>query len=254
MRPKLRYKRAMTIRHLLLASIVSLAACGGGSKKPPAEPAPSMPAPTETAQTPPPAEKAPVVAPAPPPPPPKLALGEAKITMKMKSKTKSVDGEIALAPDGALTATMNSTNAKKKKETKTIAGKLTAAGELQDDKGEVIARIGDDGKVETRQISEVKEEGKLMKSEMKYEDIGTLDDAGVFTNKKDGKKFSVDDKGKLSGFPTEMQLTVTAAPEQRKAAVFVVVAMFGASKTTMDSSSSKGDPVPVPPIPATPKK
>ncbi len=212
------------------------------------------PAPTETAETPPPAEKAPVEAPAPPPPPPKLALGEAKITMKQKSKTGTMDGVITLAPDGVLTATMNSTNAKKKKETKTVAGTLTVAGELQDDKGDVIARIGDDGKVETRQISEVKEEGKLMKSEMKYQDIGTLDDAGVFTNKKDGKKFSVDDKGKLSGFPTEMQLTITAAPEQRKAAVFVVIAMFGASKTTTDSVSSKAGVVPVEPIPATPKK
>jgi hypothetical protein len=243
----LRYKRAMTIRHLLLASLVTFAACGGSSKKPPAEPASTEPAPTETAQTPPVEKAPPVEAPAPPPPPPKFALGDAKITMKSKSKTGTMDGEVALAADGTLTATMNSTNAKKKKETKTIAGKLTAAGELQDDKGEVIARLGDGGKVETRQIFEEKADGKLVKSETKYEDVGTLDDEGVFTNKKDGKTFSVDAKGKLTGFPAEMQLTVTSAPEQRKAAVFVVVAMFAASKMTTDSMSSKAAvPVPAP--------
>jgi hypothetical protein len=238
----------MTIRHILLASLFTFAACGGGGKKAPVEPAPTEPAPTETAQTAPVEQAPPVEAPAPPPPAPKFVLGEAKITMKSKSKSGTVDGEVALAADGTLTASVNSTNAKKKKDNKKFAGKLTAEGELHDDKGEVIARLGDDGKVETRRVMNEKVEGKLMKSETTYEDVGMLDDAGVFTNKKDGKKFSVDDKGKLVGFPAEMQLTITAAPEQRKAAVFVVIAMFAASTMTSDSMSSKAATVPVEPI------
>src|SRR5688500_17489505 len=110
----------MQIRHLLLASLVSIAACGGGSKKAPAEPAPTEPAAPEPAPaaTPPVAEKAPE--PPAPPPAPKFALGEAKIVLKGAKKTE-VSGEITLAADGTLTAKMTSSN---KKETKTVTGKL----------------------------------------------------------------------------------------------------------------------------------
>jgi hypothetical protein len=56
------------------------------------------------------------------------------------------------------------------------------------------------------------------------------------TNKKDGTKFSIDDKGKIAGLPADF--TVTAKPEQKKAVMFVVIAMFAATKMTTDSSAS----------------
>lgn len=132
-----------------------------------------------------------------------------------------------------------------KKETKTVTAKLATTGDFTDDKGEVIARIGDDGKVEARRVSEEKQDGKTMKTEATYIDVGNLDDAGVFTIKKDGKTITIDDKGKVVGLPPDVAITVTAAPAQRKAAMFVVVAMFAASKASSDIST-KGGPAAVP--------
>jgi hypothetical protein len=209
----------MQIRHLLLASLVSIAACGGGSKKPAVEPAAPEPAPA-------------------PPPAPKLALGDVKIVLKGAKKTE-VSGEFKLAADGTLTATMTST---KKKETKTVVSKVSAEGELTDDKGEVIARIDGDGKVETLHQMEEKHEGKTMKSEKSYVDVGKLDDTGTFTIKKDGKTVTIDDKGQVVGLGRDVALTITAAPEQRKAAMFIVVAMLGSSKVVMDMGGAKADP------------
>jgi hypothetical protein len=234
----------MQIRHILLASLVSFAACGGGSKKPAAEPAPSStePAPDPApAATPPVAEKpAPEPVPA-PPPAPKFALGEAKIVIKSAKKTE-VSGEITLAADGTITAKMTSSV---KKENKSVTAKLTAEGELTDDKGEVIARIDADGKVETLHQSEEKVDGKMVKSEKAYADVGTLDETGTFTIKKDGKKVTIDDKGKVVGMPG-ITITITAAAEQKKPAMFIVVAMFASSKVTMDMSGAKAGAAAVP--------
>jgi hypothetical protein len=241
------YKTAMQLRRLVLSSVVILAACGGGKKKPPAEPTPAASEPagaTDTAAAPAPENKEAAAAPAPPPPPPpKLVLGDAKIMMKgMKKKVTVMEAEIVLAGDGTITANVIG----KKKEKKTTTGKLTADGQMMDDKGEVVAKIGDGGSVMARQIKEEKQDGKVVKSDTSWEDVGTLSDDGVFTNKKDGKTMSIDDKGKVTGFPPDMQFTVTAGAEQKKAAMFVVVGMMAASKMTMDSGGAKAEAAPVP--------
>jgi hypothetical protein len=250
------YNRAMTIRTLLLASLFSFTACGGGSKKPDTTTPPATseaPTPDNTAAAPPPVEEKVAEPPAPPPPPPpKLVLGDAKIVMKAKSKKETMDGEIVLAADGTVTANITQTIGKKK-DKKTKVGKLTAMGELSDDAGEVIAKIGDGDSVHARQVREEKQDGKVVKSEATYEDVGTLDNEGAFTNKKDGKKFTIDDKGKLVGFPAEMQFTITATtPEQKKAAMFVVIAMFAASKSSMEMTNAKASSAEAP-KPATKK-
>lgn len=173
----------------------------------------------------------------PPPPPPKLVLGEAKIVMK--AAKEKLTGEFVIAADGAITVTTTS-GAKKVK--KTTTGKLTAEGELRDDKDETIAKIGDDGTVSVRLVMEEKKDGKVVKSESKMEDVGRLADDGVFTNAKDGKTMSIDDKGKLTGFPADF--TVTAKPEQKKAVMLVVVGMFGAAKMSSDTSAATAAPAP----------
>jgi len=237
----------MQIRRLVVSSLFVLAACGGGKKPAPVEPAPAAPDPTaDTAPaTPPPApaERAEAVAqPAPPPPPaPKLALGDAKIMMSSKKKPETI--EIVLAADGTITATMVSG---KKKDKTTKTAKLGTDGQLTDDKGEVVAKIGDGGTVAARQVFEEKQDGKVTKSDTKWEDVGTLADDGSFTAKKDGKKISLDDKGKLVGMPTDVTFVVTAGPEQKKAAMFLIVAMLTASKMSTDSSGAKAEAVPAP--------
>lgn len=224
------YNRAMKIRTIVLCLAVG---CGGGSKKT-EEPKPAT---TEQAVTqqeappaPPPAEKKEPAEP-PPPPAPKLVLGEAKIVMKAPKEKMSA--EFVIAADGAVSVTTTS-GAKKTK--KTTTGKLTAEGELKDDKDETIAKIADDGTVSVRIVMEEKKDGKVVKSESKMEDVGKLGDDGVFTNAKDGKTMSIDDKGKLAGFPADF--TVTAKPEQKKAVMLVVVGMFGAAKMTSETSAA----------------
>ena len=73
----------------------------------------------------------------------------------------------------------------------------------------------DKGAVFVRRSEEVREDGKVVKSESKLEEIGTIDEAGVFANKHDGKKFGFDENGNLPkdlvGFPDRgMTITVKA--------------------------------------------
>jgi hypothetical protein len=225
-----------------LVLILVMACGGGGSKKtgtttsPVTETPPTMEAKPEKTEPPKQETKMEV--------PPKIVLGDAKIVVAMKSKTDAMNGEIALAADGAITAVITMTKQGKKTEKKTT-GKLTAAGELYNDKDEVIAKIGDDGAVTTRLVMETKENGKTVKTETKWEDVGSFDGA-VFTSKKDGKKFEIDDKGKLTSWPEkDGTITITSGTEQRRAAVFMVIAMFTASKITSDSSAAtSAAPVP----------
>lgn len=207
---------------------------------------PTPPAEPVAASTPPAEAEA---APEPPPPAPKLVLGEAKIALKAKSKKETLEGEITLAPDGTLTATMTTMAGKKKKDTKTKTGKVTADGELFDDQNEVVAKLDDNGTVTARRVVEEKQGGKTVKSESHMDEVGVLGDDGVFTSKKDGKTFSIDDNGKIAGFPAELTVT-TASPEHKKAAMFVVVGMMAASKATMDTSAVTASPAAAP----TPKK
>ena len=236
----------MKIRYVVVSSLFVLA-CGGGSSKPTTTPEPAMapagdpsaaaPAPVE----PPPEAKKAEPAPPPPPPPPRLALGDGKITWKAKTKKGAMDGEIALAADGTLTATMNQTVGKKK-DTKTKSGKITADGEMSDDKGEVIAKVADDGTVSVRMQDETRENGKVVKSESKMEDVGSLAADGSFTNKKDGAKLTIDDKGTVTGLPADMgTITITG---DKKSGMFVLVAMLGASKSVSDVSTSAPTAVP----------
>lgn len=233
------YQRAMKIRYVVVSSLFVLAC--GGSKKPAATP---EPAPAPEAAAPAPAEPAPAAkqaepAPPPAPPPPRLALGDAKIGWKMKSKKGGMDGEIVLAADGTVTATLTQTVGKKK-DTKTKAGKLTADGELSDDQGQVIAKLGADGTVSVLQQSEERKDGKVVKTDSKMEDVGTLGADGSFTNKKDGKKLTLDDKGAITGLPADMgTLTVTG---EKKPAMFVLVAMLGSSKLVTDTSGATSVP------------
>jgi hypothetical protein len=234
----------MTIR-LLLASVLVVSACGGGSKKPPAEPTTTTTTQPETVAQTAPEEKTEPAEPTPPPPPPapKFVLGEAKIVLKSTDKKQPMAGEIAIAADGTINATVTSG---KKKEKKVKTGKLTAEGELFDDKNEVIAKLGDDGTVSALQVMVEKVDGQPEKRESKMEELGSLNAEGVFTSKKDGKTFSVDDKGKIAGIPG-VDLTVTAAAvEQKKAAVFVVVAMFGASSSTVEMKGAQAAPAAAP--------
>jgi hypothetical protein len=233
----------MTIR-LLLASVLVVSACGGGSKKPPAEPTTTTTQPETVAQAAP-EEKTEPAEPTPPPPPPapKFVLGEAKIVLKSTDKKMPMAGEIAIGADGAINATVTSG---KKKEKKVKTGKLTAEGELFDDKNELIAKLGDDGTVSALQVMVEKVDGQPEKREAKMEELGSLSADGVFTSKKDGKTFSVDDKGKIAGIPG-VDLTVTAAAvDQKKAAVFVVVAMFGSSSSTVEMKGAQAAPAAVP--------
>jgi hypothetical protein len=108
--------------------------------------------------------------------------------------------------------------------------------------GSAIARLGDDGSVEALQVTEEKQDGATVKSEAKFEVIGTLDDAGTFTIKKSGKQVTIDDKGKVVGLPRDLVLAVTARPEHRKAAMLIVMGMLGSTRMTSDTSSSKSAP------------
>jgi len=112
----------------------------------------------------------------------------------------------------------------------------------------VIARLGGNGSVEVRRVTEHAVDGRVVRSETKLVAIGQLDDSGVFTSAKDGPRISLDNKGKLVGFPpnfgeveVEVEVEVTAAPEQRKAAMLIILAMLsaGSSGTSAPATPAK---------------
>jgi hypothetical protein len=168
---------------------------------------------------------------------PRLVLGDVTIVMQVKTKKESGEGQLVVTSDGTVTAKVTSSTTGKPNKTKTTTGKITAAGELLNDQGKAQARIADDGTVSVLHEIEQRENGKLVKLESKWNDVGTLDDDGTFTSKKDGTKLSIGADGTLVGLPIqEMTFTVTAGPEQKRVALFVVISMLAGGKTISDAS------------------
>lgn len=222
----------MTTSQQLLATLLVLvhAACGGKQAPAPAAPAPAEP-PAAAAK--PAAETKPAGEPA-----PKLTLGEIKIAMTGTNKRESMEAEITLVADGTMTAKMTSSAAGKKKDSKTKTGKVTATGHMVDDAGDTVAKIADDGTVEARLVMETMSDGKVVNKESSYMNVGTIDKDGVFTAKKDGKKLQFDDKGHLTGLPSQdITFAVTAAPELRKTAMFIIVAILTSTKMSSSAAS-----------------
>ena len=168
----------------------------------------------------------------------RLALGEASIDMAMKGGPDTAQATITIAADGTMTAIVDG------KQQKTA--KVTAAGELSDDTGKVIGKIDDSGNVtalfETRDI----QNGKVVKTEEKWNDIGTIDAEGTFVGKKDGMKVSFGGDGKAVGFPPELTVSYKGAPAQRLLAMFVVVASMAASRASVETSATTGPAAPAP--------
>lgn len=188
-------------------------ACGGGATTaPPTTPEPAV---------------APSAAPA-------LALGTATIRV---TGPDAVEVEIALAADGTVSST-----GKTKQTTKRATLTLTPQGELLAN-GEVIVKLTGDT-VLSRRSEEVRENGAIVKSESKLEDVGTIDAAGVFTNKLDGKQLAFDAEGHLpAALGTGTTVTLTAQPEHRRAAMLVFIGTMLSHRMVTDISGSKAEAV-----------
>ena len=183
----------------------------------------------------------------------RLALVDGKVTWTAPGASMAV----GLKPDGAFDVV--ATYREKEdgpEETKRRSGKMTPAGELHID-GKVVAKLADDGTVSVLHEREVFESGQLVKSDSSWEEIGGLDDKGVFTAR-DGRRLSVGADGKLTGIPGGMTITVDVGgtPEANRTAIFLIVASFSASKETTSSEgpSKEADPgqLPAPPAPPPP--
>ena len=230
--------RPMTTLKTLISAVL-LVGCGGGSKPttapaPAPEPAPEVaPAPVEPAPTP---EAAKPAEPA-----PALALGAGKIKLEMGPDMKA---EIVLNADGTFTGTATSPGkaaAKSKAKAKPVVKKKT--GKLGERavsfEGKESARLGEDGTVTVLHGMKEVRDGKVVKDESTWDALGTLDAAGVFTLGSDKSKASFGDDGKLTGIP-DLTVTFEGAPEMRRTAMFLVVAMMGGGSSTVESGASTG--------------
>ena len=194
----------------LLALSTAAAACGGSGSSAKAHPAPA-------------ATLAPGA---------RLALAAGTITWTAPGASMAV----ALRADGAFDVTATYRERKDgPEETARRSGKLTAGGDLLID-NQVVARVDDQGAVTVLHEREVIESGAVVKSDTSWEQVGVLDQKGVFTSK-DGKRLSVSPDGKLTGIPAGMTITVDVggAPVHNRTAVFLIVASFSASKQTTSS-------------------
>jgi hypothetical protein len=200
-----------------LAALAALAACGGSDKKGGAAK---------------PAVRAPGT---------RLALVEGKVTWTAPGATMAV----GLKSDGVfdVVATYRE-KADGPEETKRRSGKMTPAGELHID-GKVVARLADNGTLSVLHEREVFESGQLVKSDSSWEEVGALDDKGVFTAR-DGRRLSVGADGKLAGIPSGMTITVDVGgtPEGNRTALFLIIASFSASKETTSSEGPGKDAAP----------
>lgn len=217
------------LRLLLLATTV---ACGGGGASAPAPAA----APAQAKS--------------------RLTLGEGKVTWSGPGDYAVV---AALHADGAvdMTATYRETK-DGPQQTSSRRGTLSPGGELAVD-GKVIARLADSGAVSVLHESEVVERGVVVKSDASWHEVGVLDPAGAFTSAGDGRRIEVGPDGILTGGPPGLTIKVDVpSPAQRRAAVFLVIAAFAASKqTTTSDGPGKDAPAPAPapapePAPAPP--
>jgi len=242
--------RAMTTLKIVLSVLLLSFGCGGDSK-PTTMPAPAPePAPVASEPTPPAADPAPA---APAAPAPALAFGVAKI----KLEAGEAKAEVAISADGTFVGTATEppkkTAAKAKAKAKpTVSkkpGKLTERSAFFE--GTETAKLADDGTVSVLQGSKVIQDGKVVKDERTWGAIGTLDATGIFTLKSDSSKVSIGDDGKITGLMPNMTATFEGAPEMRRTAVFLAVAMMAGGSTVVESHSAS-DPnnqtVPVPPI------
>jgi hypothetical protein len=230
--------RPMTTLKSLLAAVLLTIGCGGGSKPattPAPDPVPDQvaPAPTE------PAAPDPVPEAKPPEPAPVLAFGAGKIKLEERGQLVA---EIALNADGTFVGTAHEpakptkakAKAKAKPVTKKKAGKLAERAAFFD--GKEGARLAEDGTVTVLRGSKEIQDGKVVKDESSWNKVGMLDAAGVFTG--DTNKVSFGDDGKAVGLPPSMTVTFEGAPELRRTAVFLVVAMLSGGTTTMSSGSA----------------
>jgi hypothetical protein len=188
----------------------------------------------------------------------RLALAAGTITWTAPGASMAV----ALRADGAFDVTATYRERKDgPEETARRSGRLTAGGDLLID-SQVVARVDDQGAVTVLHEREVIESGAVVKSDSSWEQVGVLDQKGVFTGK-DGKRLSVSPDGKLTGIPAGMTITVDVggAPVHNRTAVFLIVASFSASKQTAssdgpvkpaDEGAPPAAPAPAPaPAPAT---
>lgn len=181
----------------------------------------------------------------------RLALVDGKVTWTAPGASMAV----GLKPDGAFDVVATYREEKDgPEETKRRTGKMTPAGELHID-GKVVAKLADDGTVSVLHEREVFESGQLVKSDSSWEEIGALDNKGIFTAR-DGRRLSVGADGKLSGIPGGMTITVDVGgtPEANRTALFLIVASFSASKETTSSEgpSKQAEPPQPPDQPAQP--
>jgi hypothetical protein len=129
-------------------------------------------------------------------------------------------------------------------------GSLTAAGELLI-KGNAVARVAADGTVSVIDPAQASESGATGQAAWKA--IGTLDEQGVFTHQ-DGRKVSVTGDGTMAGTTYGgIRVAVGGTPAKNRTAVFLIVALFGATPEPSDEPTDKApEPAPSPPSPPPP--
>lgn len=150
----------------------------------------------------------------------------------------TLDAEIVIVPDGTVSTTFNLTDGAKKHSMKKTA-KLTGVGELVDERNQPLAKISADGTL-AMSFHEAVSDGVVVDESVRYKDYGTLGANGEYTDKLTGKQLSINDKGKVVGLPAEWDVIVTGAPTARKAAMFVLLVVFGPRKLTLDMSVLPG--------------
>lgn len=205
----------------------SLSGCGGSGTSV-ADPAVTASSAGSAASAP----AAPTTPPPEAPPVQRLAIGPAKVTIVYDQKARA---EITIAADGEIIADVDGARGKKpmKRAVLTVDGTLRV-------EGKPLTKLDDAGTISVVSESIQKVDGKVVKSETRWEPIGTLDADGTFTATKDGKQLVIAADGKVVGFPFELEATIEAAdPAHRRAAMIMVLAMFvGRSETDMSSASA----------------
>ena len=221
----------MNLRFLAISSLSLALACGG------ADPADT----TTPAATADPAAGAPAAAGA------RLTFGEGTLTLAARGEQV----EVVLRPDGSFQANVPASG---DRPAQSRHGEMTAGGELTID-GDAVARIGEDGTVSVLSGYEEVVDGKVVKSESEWKDVGELSPEGVFTAAKDGATFAFGEDGVLTGFPDELQIRAELAdPAQRRSAMLLVVAFFAGGKVTSETSSPNSGPAAPAPAPAPTEK
>jgi hypothetical protein len=215
-------------------------ACGGNQPAPeadiPASPAVDGPSDMPPADDVAAASAAPTAEPAPAPAPeaPPLTLGAFKMTITGK-KAKTIE----VAADGTAKAGKDALPFKFVKN------------ELQDDKGQWIARVQADGTLEVRMVEREMKEGKVTSEKERVEKFGKFVDGDALES--DKGKLTLGDDGVVSVLkagaakpePAVKEIKLSGVkPETRRAAIVLFIGLTSSGTMTTDSSQASAPAAP----------